>query len=126
METTLREMDRVLRSGGHFYISEPSKCQTPVSRVLAVVGRVLRRGHVPQFPHGAESLEAPIDPRELTDLLDRMGMEYELRFLVHLGPLRRVLPEWAYLQVVRAFSFPWRRSCGDLLFVFGRKPVRAA
>jgi hypothetical protein len=97
-----------------------------VSRVLAALGRTIRRGREPQFPCGAESLEAPIEPRTLTEILDELGFEYELRFLIHLGPLRRVLPARVYLLVVRALSAPWRRTCGDLMFVFGRKPVRGA
>jgi hypothetical protein len=70
-------------------------------------------------------VEAPISARDLGAALERLGLEFDMQFLTHLGPLRRALPERLYVLAVRLVSWPWHRRCGDLVFVFGRKPPTA-
>jgi 2-polyprenyl-3-methyl-5-hydroxy-6-metoxy-1,4-benzoquinol methylase len=125
MESCLSELARLLRPDGHFFISEPSSRRSPLSVGLSSLGRVARLGRRPRFPGGAESVEAPIAPDELVALLNDLELEYDIRFMMHLGRLRRVLPDGAYLSIARVLSFPWRTSRGDLIFIFGRKPASA-
>jgi SAM-dependent methyltransferase len=120
----IAELARVLKPGGFFYVSEPCVNPTPLKRIGADVWHRLRP---PSEPHAAdvpESVEAPIDTDELHATLANAGLSFESTFLTHLEPLRFALPDRLYLWVVRAASYPWRRSCGDLVFVFGRKPAR--
>lgn len=120
----IAELARVLKPGGFFYVSEPCVNPTPLKRIGADVWHRLRP---PSEPHPAdvpESVEAPIDTDELHATLANAGLSFESTFLTHLEPLRFALPDRLYLWVVRAASYPWRRSCGDLVFVFGRKPAR--
>lgn len=121
MESCLRELDRVLRPGGSFYISEPCRDPTPLRRALRPLWRLSRIGRRPRTRDGPESLEAAIAADELGRLLERLGLEFEMRFLAHIPQLRSVLPEKLYVLAVRGASFPWRRRKGDLVFVFGRK-----
>ena len=116
----LSELSRVLRPGGFFYVSEPCRDETAVKRVLHSIWRLLRR----PAPAGTdvESVEEPVSAHELRSTLDELGLEYDVEFLTHVPPLRRRLPDAAYLFVVRVLSLPWRRRRGDLVFVFGRKP----
>jgi ubiquinone/menaquinone biosynthesis C-methylase UbiE len=124
LESCLTELERVLRPGGFFYISEPSNEETPLKRVLSRLWTLKRMGRRPAIPDGPESVEAPISANELASLLTRRGFQFEMEFLTHLRPLRSALPESLYLLLVRAVSRPWRRRRGDLLFVFGQKPLR--
>jgi SAM-dependent methyltransferase len=119
----VREANRVLRPGGYLYISEPTRDPTPVKRALKRVWSVLphRRRHVPE--HHATTVEEPISSAELRRALDELDLGYELEFLTHVPPLRRSLPDAAYLFVSRALTFPWRRRKGDLVFVFAQKPT---
>jgi 2-polyprenyl-3-methyl-5-hydroxy-6-metoxy-1,4-benzoquinol methylase len=126
MEPCLVELDRVLRPGGFFYISEPCLGATPLKRALTAVWGLRRLGRDRVVPDGQESVELPISAAELKKLLDSLGLRFEMRFITHLAPLRSVLPENLYVLAVRAVSFPWRRRRGDLLFVFGQKPSPSA
>jgi ubiquinone/menaquinone biosynthesis C-methylase UbiE len=122
LDGCVAEMVRVLRPGGFFYISEPTRDETPLRRLLQVAWTKLprRRRHA---EHGVESVEEPISIDELRAALDAHELGYELVLLTHVPPLRRRLPDGAYLAVSRALTFPWRRRRGDLVFVFGRKPA---
>jgi ubiquinone/menaquinone biosynthesis C-methylase UbiE len=122
MQSCLTELNRVLRPGGYFYISEPTRDPTPLRRTLRFLAHVKRLGRVPPAPDEPDSVEEPIDPDELRAILDGLGLPYRMEFLTHLPPLRRALPERLYVPIMRAASAPWRRKQGDLVFVFGRKP----
>ena len=125
MESCLTELKRVLRPGGYFYISEPTRDPTPLRRSLRGLAHASRLGRVPPPPDEPDSVEEPIDPNELRQVLHRLDLPYRMEFLTHLPPLRRALPEHLYVPVMRAASAPWRRRRGDLVFVFGRKPAEA-
>jgi ubiquinone/menaquinone biosynthesis C-methylase UbiE len=117
----LRELVRVLRPGGFFYIGEPCVNVTPLKRGLASAWHALlppRERHADDVP---ESIEAPIDAEALRLALEKFGLSFEMQFLTHLAPLRSQLSDRLYLQAVRVASLPWRRTRGDLVFVFGRK-----
>jgi ubiquinone/menaquinone biosynthesis C-methylase UbiE len=123
LETCLRELARVLQPGGCFYISEPCQEETPLKRALRALWhlRPIRR-QTPEFEK-PESVEAPISSRDLRAALERLGLEFDMRFLTHLPPLRAALPERLYVLAVRFVSWPWRTRRGDLVFVFGQKPA---
>jgi ubiquinone/menaquinone biosynthesis C-methylase UbiE len=117
----LRELARVLRPGGRFYISEPSRDETPVKRLLRVAWRATPRRRRTEAAKAPETVEEPISSADLREALDRLGLAYEIEFLTHVPPLRRHLPDRLYLLASRFLSLPWRRSRGDLVFVFGEK-----
>ena len=120
LDPCLAEMIRVLRPGGFFYISEPTRDETPLRRVLRVVWSKRPRRR-PAVQQGAETVEEPISVDELRSALDALRVEYEVEFLTHLPPLRRHLPDGMYLAASRALTRPWRGRRGDLVFVFGTK-----
>lgn len=122
VEACLRELVRVLRPGGAFYISEPTSDETPVKRALMRLWRLTRRGKAHPAPasEGPETVEAPIDVGQLETTLRALDLDYRMTFLTHIPPARRVLPDGPYLALVRAISFPWRSRQGDLVFVFGK------
>jgi ubiquinone/menaquinone biosynthesis C-methylase UbiE len=124
-EPCLRELERVLRPGGYFYISEPCSDATALHRALRALWRLVRVRRQPPESETPESVEEPISARDLRAALGRLGLEFEMQFLTQLLPLRAVLPEHLYVLAVRLVSWPWRTRRGDLLFVFGRKTVSA-
>jgi ubiquinone/menaquinone biosynthesis C-methylase UbiE len=118
----LEELDRVLCPGGFFYLSEPSRDETPVKRLLRVMWRVLPHRSQPDAREEApETAEEPIDAGGLRRVLDQLGLEYRIEFLTHVPPLRRHLPDRAYFAASSLLTLPWRHRKGDLVFVFGRK-----
>jgi len=123
LDGCLGEMARVLRGGGLFYISEPTRDETPLRRALRLVWSKRPRRCDTASDHGVETVEEPISVDELRIALDALELDFELEFLSHLPPLRRHLPDGAYLAVSRAVTFPWRGRRGDLVFVFGTKPA---
>jgi SAM-dependent methyltransferase len=118
----IRELVRVLKPGGFFYVSEPCVNVTPLKRIGASAWHRLRPHRDVHQEDVPESLEAPIDANELQSVLSQAGLQFEPTFLTHLEPLRFALPDSIYLSIVRVVSYPWRRTKGDLVFVFGRKP----
>jgi ubiquinone/menaquinone biosynthesis C-methylase UbiE len=121
----IAELTRVLKPGGFFYVSEPCVNTTPLKRIGADIWHRVRppaESHPADVP---ESVEAPIDTDELQAALANAGLSFESTFLTHLEPLRFALPDRLYLWIVRVASYPWRRSRGDLVFIFGRKPSHA-
>jgi ubiquinone/menaquinone biosynthesis C-methylase UbiE len=120
-EACIRELVRVLKPGGYFYVSEPCVNVTPLRRSLAWVWHALR-APAPRDSDEPESIEMPIDAEWLRSTLKGFGLSLEMRFLTHVPPLRSSVPAWVYLYVIRALSFPWKKTRGDLVFVFGRKP----
>ena len=116
----LQELDRVLKPGGSFFLSEPCRQQTPVKRLLLGVWRTLPRRPAASAEK-PETVEEPIDAPELLAILDELELTYEVEFLTHLPPLRRRLPDGAYLASSRFLTLPWRRVKGDLVFIFGDK-----
>jgi ubiquinone/menaquinone biosynthesis C-methylase UbiE len=119
----LRELDRVLKPDGAFFVSEPCRDETPVKRLLRALWVMLPRRRRAAPDHAVETVEEPISADELRATLDALGLEYEIEFLTHLPPLRRRLPDGAYLLATRVLTLPWRRRRGDLVFVFGHKPA---
>jgi SAM-dependent methyltransferase len=119
----IEELVRVLKPGGFFYVSEPCVNTTPLKRMGANVWHRLRPPPPPHEDGIPESVEAPIDANDLQSVLTDSGLRFDTVFLTHLEPLRFALPDWLYLSLVRAASYPWRRTRGDLVFVFGQKPV---
>jgi ubiquinone/menaquinone biosynthesis C-methylase UbiE len=122
----IAELVRVLKPGGFFYVSEPCLNTTPLKRIGASVWHKLRAPRAMHEDGIPESVETPIDANALRSVLTDSGVRFETVFLTHLEPLRFALPDRLYLSVVRAASFPWRRTRGDLVFVFGRKPADKA
>ena len=119
----ISELVRVLKPGGFFYVSEPCVNATPLRHIGASVWHRVRRYRAVRSAEVPESVEAPIDADELQSVLAGWSLSFEQIFLTHLEPLRFALPDWLYLPIVRAVSYPWRRTRGDLVFVFGRKPT---
>jgi len=125
VETCLRELARVLRPGGRFYISEPCSDATPLKQGLRAVWHLRGAGSRKEAEERPASAEARVAADNLRVALDTHGLEFDMRFLTHLGPLQRAIPERPYMLAVRATSWPWRSRRGDLVFVFGRKPLAA-
>jgi len=112
-------MNRVLRPGGSFYISEPCRDATPSNEHSSGSGTSGVWYVRERRTKNRKSVEEPLAAAELRAQLRRLGFQFEMRFLTHLPPLQGALSERAYVRAVRLVSFPWRRSKGDLLFVFG-------
>jgi SAM-dependent methyltransferase len=119
------ELVRVLKPGGFFYVSEPCVNETPLKRVGEGVWHRLRRYRENREGGIPGSVEAPIDANELHSVLMDSGLRFERVFLTHIEPLLFALPDWIYLPIVRVVSYPWRRTRGDLVFIFGQKPLEA-
>jgi SAM-dependent methyltransferase len=122
IEPTMAEMRRLLRPGGYFYVSEPCTGMPPPARVAALMLRGIRMIRKPRSA-SPDSVEAPIDPRHLTKVLQQLGLEFDVSFMTHLPGAERLLPDWARLVLTRTASAPWRRRRGNLVFVEGHKPT---
>jgi SAM-dependent methyltransferase len=118
----LRELDRVLRPDGFFYISEPCRDATPLKRALLTLWHLRPGRGTDDDADKALSVEEPLSADQLRSQLRELGLQFEMELLTHLRPLQGKVSEGMYLRVVRLVSAPWRRRRGDLLFVFGRKP----
>jgi ubiquinone/menaquinone biosynthesis C-methylase UbiE len=121
LEPCLQEAERVLAPGGFLYISEPTRDPTPLKRLLVRLWRAFSRARPKSPEPRAASVEQPISTAELRRTLGRLGLRYELEFLTHLPPLRRRMPDGAYIALSRALTRPWRRRRGDLVFVCAEK-----
>jgi ubiquinone/menaquinone biosynthesis C-methylase UbiE len=122
--TVLAEVDRVLKPGGFFYLSDTVPDRTAVARVLRVLWRLVRtilgtmvRAGPRPFPPRHEVHRSAA---EVERLLTGAGFSYELRFFTHVG-LRRHLSNRQRALVIKALSLPWRRKKGDLVFAFSSK-----
>lgn len=123
MEPCISEIDRALRPGGFYYLSEPTSGETPLKRGLFPIWQTFHRKAARRATSPVESVEAPIDWSALARILDSRGLPYEAVFLTHLPRLRGHVPERARLLLTKLVSFSWRRSRGDIAFVYGRKPA---
>jgi hypothetical protein len=115
-------MNRILRPGGHFFISEPCADGTPLRDALRPARRALRRFRTAIVTEKSDSQEAAISADGLRSALDEQGLRYDMRFLSHLPELRAVLPPLMYLYLMKMVSYPWKSRRGDLVFVYGRRP----
>jgi ubiquinone/menaquinone biosynthesis C-methylase UbiE len=122
--TVLAEVDRVLKPGGFFYLSDTTPDRTAAGRVLRSLWRLVRtrpgktvRTGPRRFPRGHEVHRPAAD---VESLLAGAGFSYELLFFTHVG-LRRHLSAGQRALLIKALSFPWRRKKGDLLFAFASK-----
>jgi SAM-dependent methyltransferase len=125
----VRELARVLRPGGFFFISEPCVGRTPIGRAWDALTGAARwtvrglRGRRDRPPDpGLAPGEAPISVSALRAVLDDLGLRYDVEYATHLPLLERVLPERARLTATAFVSAPWRRRRGDIVFVYGSKP----
>ena len=123
LEPCLQELVRVLRPGGFFYISEPCREATPFGRALRTLWRLRPIRHHREESEKPRSVEVPISAPDLRAALERLGLEFDMRFVTQLLPLRGALSDRLYVLVVTLVSWPWRNRRGDLVFVFGRKPA---
>ncbi len=121
----LAELNRVLRPGGFFYISEPCSDRTVAKRLLVLLWSLFRR-HDESVSEDPETVEAPIQSAQLRSALDELGLHYRIGYLTHLPRLHGHLPESLRLRLTKIISFPWRNTKGDLLFVRGTKPREVA
>ena len=80
-ELCLRELARVLRPGGYFYISEPCNDATPLQRALRALWRAVRVRRQPPEAEKPESVEEPNSAQELRAALGRLGLEFDMQFL---------------------------------------------
>jgi ubiquinone/menaquinone biosynthesis C-methylase UbiE len=118
------EIVRVTRPGGSIYICEPTTAHTPVKRLI-VRSRRLRaairpsRIETPPLMRRARH-EAPIDPDHVLRLLDEAHVRSQIVYLTPIGR-HRYVPERVRWGLIQAVSWPWRRSRGDLLFIFATK-----
>jgi ubiquinone/menaquinone biosynthesis C-methylase UbiE len=122
LQPCLQELVRVLRPGGFFYISEPCCEATPLGRALRKLWRLRLVRHQTTEAEKPQSVEAPISAQDLRAMLEGLGLEFDMRFVTQLSPVRAALSERLYVLAVTLVSWPWRNRRGDLVFVFGRKP----
>ncbi len=120
----LAEVNRVLKPGGFFYLSDTVPDATPAARVLrALWGRTLRiLGKAEAWePAGLPRVDEVHRPAaEVERLLAAAGFSYEVRFFTHVG-LRRHLSAPQRARLIKALSFPWRKRRGDLIFALATK-----
>jgi ubiquinone/menaquinone biosynthesis C-methylase UbiE len=120
----LAEVDRVVKPGGFFYLSDTIPDATPAGRILRSVWRLVRRmlGRTTTWEAsglpGVHEVHRPA--AEVERLLVGAGFSFELLFFTHVGLRRRLSPGQRAL-LIKALSFPWRRKRGDLLFAFASK-----
>jgi ubiquinone/menaquinone biosynthesis C-methylase UbiE len=120
----LAEVDRVLKPGGFFYLSDTLPDATPAGRILRSLWRLARTmlGRTTTWePSGLPRVHEVDRPAaEVERLLAGAGFSFELLFFTHVG-LRRHLSPGRRALLIKALSFPWRRKKGDLLFAFAFK-----
>jgi len=120
---------RVLKPGGHFYVSDPCVEVTPVGKAIAAVFPLLfavRRAVTRRPPNLAPpSVEGPISATSLFRSLGAHGLEYRAEFVTHLPRGHRWVGDRFRLGLTRLISWPWRRRRGNLVFVFGRRAAGA-
>lgn len=118
----IMEAIRVLRPGGQLYISEPCQESTAISRVVNALTRTAARAlcWMRREPPAVSEHELPIAGPELVASLQKLGMRVEVEYLVHVGAVRFLPQSWR-IRATLAFSWPTRRSHGDLIFLVAHK-----
>jgi ubiquinone/menaquinone biosynthesis C-methylase UbiE len=119
MRPVLAEAYRVLKPGGHFYISEPCNPPTFIKLLFLSIQKMLGRIKTSSRsqPEAVESHEAPISSYILFDMLDSIGFQFKHEFMVHMPLTYRIMPDGLRLWITRLISYPWRHSKGDILFL---------
>ena len=129
----IAEIARVLRPNGRYYIADVCRDRTPLKAlIVGAKGSLVRIDNVKRL-NGAAAAdvgltadlnsddEYPISRDELLRTLDQFGLERDsLSFMTHLG-VRSYLKPVVREGLIRALSFPWRHSRGDLLFTTGTR-----
>ena len=115
------EVDRVLKPGGWFYLSDGVGDWTPAARALRALWKaVLPTLRAPETLHrppaGHEVLR---NAAEFEQLLTEFGFSYERRFFTHVG-MQRYLSTRQRAVLIKLLSAPWNRSSGDLFFAYAR------
>jgi SAM-dependent methyltransferase len=124
------EVDRVLKPGGSFYLSDIVADSTPLARALRSVWKRLLRfeaSNAPTCPSSqagvaGDGRELHRPATELTRGLAARGFACQLRFFTHVG-LQRYLSTRQRARVIRVLSAPWKKR-GDVLFVYARKAAQ--
>jgi ubiquinone/menaquinone biosynthesis C-methylase UbiE len=120
---SLQEAVRVLKTGGSIYISEPVSEGACIGRLfqrLAVPARWVKRKLRPSSPPSVSDHEAPLVGANLLETLQYLGISAKPEYLIQFGAVR-FLPQFLRIWVTLFFSWPTRRSGGDIIFVTGRK-----
>jgi ubiquinone/menaquinone biosynthesis C-methylase UbiE len=121
---TLEQAVRVLKPGGHLYVSEPCAENTFIQKAAHLSLRPLRKildvikGRKPE-PSVSEH-EKPISGPALVAAIQSLGMETQQEFLVQFGAVR-FLPERMKIWMILLLSAPTRHKRGNLVFITGRK-----
>lgn len=124
MEPALYELYRVLKHEGFFYISEPCNDFTILKKIMMKSLnsiRFLKLANKERFESDEALEEAPVSSKKLLKILSRLGLAYEVEYLTHLLFVHRFLPDSLRLAITRMISFPWRKTKGDLIFLYGKK-----
>ena len=123
------EVERVLKPGGSFFLSDVVADATPAARALRSVWRTLLRfekSNRGERPHtractDGNGRELHRSATEFVRLLASGGFSYQLRFFTHVG-LQRYLSTKQRTIAINVLSAPWKNR-GDVLFVHATKSI---
>lgn len=108
----LKEMHRLTKKGGYFYISEPVEL-LPRVRIIGFMGKIFH------FIRREKDVEAPLMKHEFLRHLESLGglkFDYSLVFYIPYLPLKL----WERARAALAKSFINKRM-GSIMFVYGRR-----